>query len=103
MISFLKIPVESASRMWNYQVNSNPCRWWKFPAASMNKIKNVHSAPGMAYSLHGVRLTSLLDCPACKYGTLDRKLYKDALELYVCADCGEAFKPETLRQKGLIK
>lgn len=43
----------------------------------------------MGYALTNTRLVHLLDCPACKYGTLDRRTSKDGKRTkLVCADCG---------------
>ena len=62
-----------------------------------NTLKNCHSPAGMTYSLAGVRLTNLTDCPGCKYGTLDRK--KHGMK---CADCGKEYTIEELHRLGVL-
>lgn len=59
----------------------------------MNTLRNCHSPAGMGYSTYGCRLTNLTDCPACKYGTLDKQV-KDGVEFFKCADCGKEFPPK---------
>lgn len=55
----------------------------------MNKVRNVHSPSGMGFSTSGVNLTTLKDCPVCKYGTVD--LVNDG-RLWRCADCGHEYE-----------
>lgn len=55
----------------------------------MSTLKNCHSPAGMNFFV-GCRLTNLIDCPGCKFGTLD---YKDGKEETMkCADCGREYK-----------
>lgn len=63
----------------------------------MNRQKNIHSPAGMGYSMHGARLTSLTDCPKCKYGTVDKRVRQEKL-YYVCADCGAVWTEEQWNQ-----
>jgi hypothetical protein len=65
----------------------------------MNKIRNVHSPAGMPYSMHGVRLRNLRDCPKCKYGTLDFRQPEKAPPFWECADCHARFTEEELKAK----
>jgi uncharacterized protein YbaR (Trm112 family) len=54
----------------------------------------------MAYSLSRTRLVNLIDCPGCKYGTLDRVKDGHAMR---CADCGREYPIEELAAKGIVK
>lgn len=54
----------------------------------MKKMKNVYSAPGMAYYAPD-SLRYLKDCPKCKFGSMDRRASDDPkADFWVCADCG---------------
>ena len=59
---------------------------------SMATIKNVHSPSGMHFSSDGTKHTNLIDCPTCKFGTLDN--IDDATMR--CADCKRYFTVEML-------
>ena len=63
------------------------------------RLKNCHSPSGLSFSTRGVRLTSLTDCPGCKYGTLDR-MGEDRMK---CADCGREYSVEELKRIGVLK
>lgn len=63
----------------------------------MATIKNCHSPAGMHFSNAGCELTNLMDCPGCKYGTLDPK---DEQEMK-CADCGKEYTMKQLSDLGL--
>lgn len=71
----------------------------------MNKIRNVHSPAGQAFSLQNTHLTLLTDCPRCKYGTIDpvnekgRKvvLNSGAHTHWRCADCMWLFTVKEVR------
>jgi len=60
----------------------------------MPTLKNCHSAAGMHFSSHGCRLTNLIDCPDCKFGTLD----KTDLQKMKCADCGKEYTFQQLQE-----
>jgi len=69
----------------------------------MNTIKNAHSPAGMGYIAAGAYYTNLTDCPACKYGTLDR-WWKDGVLIGMrCADCKHQFTTDSLVKLGVIK
>lgn len=61
----------------------------------MNTVKNVHSPAGMVY--HTSRVARLIDCPSCKYGTLDRRDCG-----MKCADCGKEFTLDELKAKHVL-
>ena len=66
----------------------------------MNKMRNVHSAPGMPYYSRK-SLRHLTDCPHCKYGTLDLVTNRETNEEeYRCADCQWIFPKATIEKKG---
>jgi DNA-directed RNA polymerase subunit RPC12/RpoP len=58
-----------------------------------------------------LKLTSLIDCPACKYGTIDpvphrdENGHRDGKEpvLWRCADCGREFTAQELKDRKIIK
>jgi len=54
--------------------------------------KNAHSPAGMNFSSCGTTLTNLIDCPACKFGTLDWKNSKTMK----CADCKHEYSVDEL-------
>lgn len=60
----------------------------------MATLKNCYSPSGMRFSTANVRLTTLTDCPGCKFGTLDR-IDEDLMK---CADCGRKYTTEQLRE-----
>lgn len=64
-----------------------------------NTVKNVHSPAGMGYALHGTRLTKLRDCPACKYGTIDRRENDKGLVWWSCADCKREFSDAQIERQ----
>jgi hypothetical protein len=64
----------------------------------MNTIKNVHSPAGMTYYAGAAYWVNLIDCPSCKYGTLDRTETGAK-----CADCKRVFTIEELVKLGIIK
>lgn len=57
----------------------------------MNKMRNCHSPAGMGYSSAGTRNVKLLDCPKCKFGTVDLLRGEGKA---VCADCRAEFPIE---------
>ena len=72
----------------------------------MNKIKNVHSPSGMGYSLYGTHHKFLIDCPKCKYGTVDKIMGRDQMVSYKCADCQWKWTEEEwkkLKDAGIAK
>jgi len=59
----------------------------------MNTHKDCHSPAGQCYHTHR-SLAHLTDCPQCKFGTVDRKVWTDYSTktqtiFYLCADCGK--------------
>lgn len=54
----------------------------------------------MGFSNAGSSLTTLTDCPICKYGTLDL-FHKDGKPVMICADCDRRFTPEELKKFGI--
>lgn len=64
----------------------------------MNTVKNVHSPAGMTYSSQGTRCVNLMDCPKCKFGTID---WRSETKLQ-CADCKQEFTADELRSLGIL-
>jgi hypothetical protein len=58
----------------------------------MSTWKNTHSPAGMHFSSCGTQNINLIDCPKCKFGTLDRKNDKTMK----CADCKQEYSVDEL-------
>ena len=63
----------------------------------MPTIKNCHSPAGMEFSDYGHDHIYLVDCPKCKFGTLDF----DEAGGAQCADCSAHFTPSDLLRLGI--
>lgn len=60
---------------------------------TMSTKKDCYSAAGQHFH-SGRSLAHLTDCPQCKFGTVDRKVWTDYATnaqsvFYKCADCGK--------------
>ena len=64
----------------------------------MATLKNCHSPAGMHFSTANLRHVNLLDCPGCKFGTLDYTSDKTMQ----CADCKREYTVEELHTLGVL-
>lgn len=64
----------------------------------MKTIKNVHSPAGMNYTTINVRHTTLIDCPGCKFGTID----EGKNGRWKCADCQRTYSAKQLKELKVI-
>jgi len=63
-------------------------------------IKNCYSPAGMSFSTANLEHTNEIDCPSCKYGTLDRSSVDT--EIMCCIDCKREYTLTELRQLGIL-
>lgn len=60
-----------------------------------------YEKPGGAHFSAPLSKRYLLDCPCCRYGTLEDK--KNDSAKMACIDCGQEFTKEQLRKLGVLK
>lgn len=59
----------------------------------MNTVKNVYSPAGMEYWDGNFSHVNLIDCPGCKFGTLD---FDHKENKWTCADCNRKYSAQRL-------
>ena len=60
----------------------------------MNTVKNCYSPVGMGYSTYGAELVHLIDCPGCKYGTMDLVTKENEKPITTCDEMIDRIKWE---------